>query len=111
MKCICAYCLIHNVTDPPSPLNPLLVGIENGATVSIVTLLWDRFSTSGGVDIIYVLTISPPPVSGSYIATQINITEITVSYNTQYNVSIRAENCAGSSDNAIVMFELGKTVS
>ena len=34
--------------------------------------------------------------------------EITVSYNIQYNVTIRAENCAGSSQNAMVVFDLGK---
>ena len=112
MKCICTYCLIHNVTDPPSPpLNPMLVEFQNGANMSVVTLQWDRPSTTGGVDIIYFLTVSPTPLFDSSISTQTRITEITVSCNTQYNVSIRAENCAGSSDNTVVMFELGKTVS
>ena len=112
MKCICVYCLIHNVTDPPSPpLNPMLVEFENKLTLSIVVLQWDRPSTTGGVDICYVVTVSPPPVSGSTIIyTQSRIAEITVSYNTQYNVTIRAENINGSSDDAIVMFEIGKTV-
>ena len=102
---------MHNVTDPPSPpLNPILLEFHNGTNVSVVTLQWDPPSTTGGVDISYVLTVSPPPASGSTITTQINITEITVSYNTQYNVSIRAKNCAGSSNGIIVTFEIGKPV-
>ena len=101
--------MIHIVTDPPSPLLNSMSMFENGSNVSVVTLQWTPPSTTGGVDISYVLTVSPPPVSGSSISTQGNITEITVSYNTPYNVSIRAENCAGPSDDTIVMFELGKT--
>ena len=93
-------------TDPPSsPLNPML-GFQNGTNTSVVTLQWTPPTSTGGVDVSYVLTVSPPPVSGSNITTQTS-TDITVYYYIQYIVTIRAENCAGSSNGTVVMFELG----
>ena len=95
-------------TDPPSaPLNPMLIGFQNGTSTSVVILQWAPPTSTGGVDVSYVLTVSPPPVSGSAITTQTS-TDITVSYNIQYNVTIRTESCAGSSQDTVVMFELGK---
>ena len=77
--------LVHLWLLSSGPLPPLLV-------------VW--------MSVIYVLTVSPHPVSGSTITTQTS-TDITVSYNIQYNVTIRAENCAGSSIDTVVMFALG----
>ena len=85
-----------------------MLEFQNGTNASVVTLQWTPPSTTGGVDITYVLTVSPPPVSGSTITTQTRTTGFTASYNTKYTVNINAENCAGSSQNTVVMFELGK---
>ena len=87
----------------------MLIGFQNGTSTSVVTLQWAPPTSTGGVDVSYVLTVSPPPVSGSTrsITTQTS-TDITVSYNIQYNVTIRGENCAGSSQDTMVVFDLGK---
>ncbi len=89
--CIC-------YTDLPSlPLNLRTSSIENQTDSSIVTLEWDSSST-GGVSVRYVLIISPTPLSGSPVTVETTSAQITVSYNTYYNVTIRADNCAGMSD-------------
>ena len=99
--------LVLYFSDPPSlPRNPMLE-FDNRTNTSVVTLQWAPPTSTGGVDISYVLTVSPPPVSGSTVTTQTS-TDITVSYNIQYSVNIRATNCAGSSQDTTVMFELGK---
>ena len=86
----------------------MLIGFQNGTSTSVVTLQWAPPTSTGGVDVSYVLTVSPPPVSGSTITTQTSTNNITVSYNIQYHVTIRTENCAGSSNGTVAMFELGK---
>ena len=83
-----------------------MLEFDNRTNTSVVTLQWAPPTSTGGVDVSYVLTVSPPPVSGSTITTQTS-TDITVSYNIQYNVTIRAENCAGSSIDTVVIFALG----
>ena len=70
---------------------------------SIITLDWDPPFSTGGVSVSYVLTISPTPLSGSPVTVEATSAQITVFYNTPYNVTIRAENCAGSSTGVIVM--------
>ena len=95
------------ILDPPPPLLNVSLGFQNGTSTSVVTLQWAPPTSTGGVNVSYVLTVSPPPVSWSTITTQTS-TDITVSYNIQYNVTIRTESCAGSSNGAIVFFELGK---
>ena len=85
----------------------MLIGFQNGTSTSVVTLQWAPPTSTGGVDVSYVLTVSPPPVSGSTITTQTS-TDITVYYYIQYNVTIRAKNCAGSSQDTNVVFDLGK---
>ena len=85
-------------TDPPPPpLNPTLASQANQPSSSTVTVEWDPPSSPGGVSVSYVLTISPPPLSQSTLTVETTSVQITVSYNTQYNLSIRADNCAGSS--------------
>ena len=71
---------------------------QNQISSSIITLEWDPPSSTGGVSVSYVLTISPTPLSGSPTTSA----QITVSYNTPYNVTIRAVNCAGSSSDVMV---------
>ncbi len=85
------------------PLNPSVSTTQNQPSSSIITLEWDTPSSTGGVSVSYVLTISPTPISGSPVTTETNSVQITVSYNTPYNVTIRAVNCAGSSSDVILM--------
>ena len=86
----------------------MLIGFQNGTSTSVATLQWVPPTSTGGVNVSYVLTVSPPPVSSWANITTQTSTNITVSYNIQYNVTIRAENCAGSSNDTMVVFDLGK---
>ena len=73
-----------------------------------LTLTWSPSSSTGGVSVNYTLTISPPLLSGSPVTVETTSTQITVSYNTPYNVTIRAVNCAGiSSDTMISIPSIG----
>ena len=74
----------------------------DGVNFSLLTLTWSPHSSTGGVSVSYTLTISPPPLSGSPVTVETTSTQITVSYNTPYNVTIRAVNCAGMSDDSTV---------
>ncbi len=90
-------------TDPPSPpLNPVVSSTQNQPSSSIITLDWDSPSSTGGVSVSYVLNISPTPLSGSPVTVETTSTQIIISYNTPYNVTIRAVNCVGSSSGVIV---------
>ncbi len=88
---------------PTSPLNPIISSTQNQSDASIITLEWDPPSFTGGVSVSYVLTISPIPLSGSPVTVETTSTQITVSYNTRYNVTIRAVNCAGNSSDVMVV--------
>ncbi len=91
--------MINTPTDPPSPpLNPVVSSTLNQPSSSNITLEWDSPSSTGGVSVSYVLTISPTPLSGSPVTVETTSAQITVSYNTPYNVTIKAVNCAGMSD-------------
>ncbi len=74
------------------------VTIGNSADV---TLTWSPPSSTGGVSVNYILTISPSPLSKSPVTVKTTSTEITVSYNTPDNVTIRAVNCAGMSNDTM----------
>ncbi len=89
---------LYPPTDPPfPPLNPRVSSIQNQPSSSIITLEWDPpFAT--GVSIRYVLIISLTPLSESPVTVETTSTQITVSYKTPYNVTIKAVNCAGMSD-------------
>ncbi len=90
---------INTPTGPPSPpLNPRESSTLNQPSSSIVTLDWDPPSSTGGVSVSYVLTISPTPLSGSPVTVEATSANITVSFNTTYNVIIRAFNCARNSE-------------
>ncbi|XP_064402839.1 uncharacterized protein LOC135348523 [Halichondria panicea] len=91
-----------HVADPPSrPLNPRVSFTLNQPSSSNITLDWDSPSSTGGVSVSYVLTISPTPLSGSPVTMETTSAQITVFFNTPYNVIIRAVNCAGMSDTSI----------
>ena len=68
---------------------------------------WDPPSSPGGVPVSYVLTISPPPLSQSPLTVETTSAQITVSYNIRYNLTIRADNCAGTSGDTNFTFALG----
>ena len=90
-------------SEPPSPLlTPMVSSQQDGVSSSLLTLIWSPPSSTGGVSVNYTLTISPPPLSGSPVTVETTSTQITVSYNTTYNVTIRAVNCAGMSDDSTV---------
>ncbi len=82
---------------PTRPLNPSVSFIQNQLSSSIITLDWEAPSSTGGVSVRYVLIISPTSLSGSPVTVETTSAQITVSYNTPYNVTIRAVNCAGMS--------------
>ncbi|XP_064403103.1 uncharacterized protein LOC135348723 isoform X2 [Halichondria panicea] len=88
---------------PTAPLNPRLSAAQNQISSSIVTVLWDSPSSTGGVSVSYVLIISPTPLSGSPVTVETTSAQIIISYNTPYNVNIRAINCVGSSSDMMPM--------
>ncbi len=71
---------------------------QDGVNSSLLTLTWSPPSSTGGVSVSYTLTISPPPLSSLPVTMETTSAQITVSYNTPYNMTIRAVNCAGMSD-------------
>ena len=75
---------------------------QDGVNSSLLTLTWSPPSSTSGVSVSYTLTISPPPLSGSPVTVETTSTQITVSYNTPYNVTISTVNCAGVSDDSTV---------
>ncbi len=75
---------------------------QDGVNSSLLTLTWSPPSSTSGVSVSYTLTISPPPLSGSPVTVETTSTQITVSYNTPYTVTIRTVNCAGMSDDSTV---------
>ncbi|XP_064402763.1 uncharacterized protein LOC135348470 [Halichondria panicea] len=89
--------------NPTSPLNPSLSSTQNQLSSSIITLEWDPPSSTGGVSVNYVLIISPTPLSGSPVTMDTTSIQITISYNTPYNVTIRAVNCAGMSQETSIV--------
>ena len=94
---------MFTLTDKPSsPLTLMVSSQLDGVNSSLFTLTWSPPSSTGGVSVNYTLTISPPPLSGSPVTMETTSTQITVSYNTTYNVTIRAVNCAGMSDDSTV---------
>ncbi len=98
-------CMMNAHTDPPSPpLNTRVSSTQNQLNSSTITLDWDPPSSTCGVSVSYVLTISPPPLSESPVTIiETTSAQITVSYNVVYNVTIRAVNCvAMSQENQIV---------
>ena len=68
----------------------------------MVTLEWDPPSSTGGVSVSYVLIISPTPLSGSPVTMGTTSALTTVSYNTPYDVTIKAVNCVGMSETRII---------
>ncbi len=100
--------LIHAHTDPPSPpLNTRVSSAQNQPNFSNITLEWDPPLSTGGVSVSYVLILSPIPLSGSSVTTETTSANIAVSYNTPYNVTIRADNCVGMNETRIE--DLSKT--
>ena len=88
--------------NPTSPLNPRLSSTLNQPSSSNISLDWEAPSSTGGVSIRYVLIISPTSLSGSPVTVDTTLAQITVSYNVIYNVTIRADNCAGMNETRIV---------
>ena len=97
------YSACISTDSPNSPSTPMVVSRQNGANSSIVTLEWDSPSSTGGVSFSYVLTISPTPLSESPVTVETTSAQIVVFYNTPYNVTIRAFNCAGNSGNMVAL--------
>ena len=79
----------------------------DGVNFSLLSLTWSPHSSTGGVSVSYTLTISPPPLSGSPVTVETTTILITVSYNTPYNVTIRAVSCAGMSRDTLTIPSIG----
>ena len=96
---------MYSTADPPtSPSTPIVASRQHGVSFSLITLEWDPTSSTGGVSVSYVLTISPIPLTGSPVTVETTLVHITVSYNTPYNVTIRAVNhCAIYSNSSDIM--------
>ncbi len=78
---------------------------QNQISSSIITLEWDPPSSTGGVSVSYVLTISPTPLSGSPVTVEtmhLSTDNHLLQQYTPYNMTIRADNCAGSSTDVMV---------
>ncbi|XP_064402713.1 uncharacterized protein LOC135348428 [Halichondria panicea] len=88
---------------PTFPLNLRLSASQNQINSSIINVEWDTPSSTGGVSVRYVLTISPTPLSGSPVTMDTTSAQMTISYNAPYSVTIKAVNCAGSSTDVMVM--------
>ena len=88
--------MLHTGNSTP-PLNPRVSFTLNQPSSSNVTLEWDPPSFTGGVPVSYVLVISPPRLLELPVTVETNSAQIIVPYNTPYNVTIRAVNCAGMS--------------
>ncbi len=78
-----------------------MTSTQNLPRSSDITLEWDSPSSTGGVSVSYVLTISPTPLSESPVTVETTSAQITLSYNTPYNVTIRADNCVGMNETKI----------
>ena len=90
-------------TDSPSPpLNARVSATQNQPSSSNITLEWDSPSSTGGVSARYVLIISPTSLSGSPVTVETTSAQITIFYNTPYNMTIRAVNCVGMSQEASI---------
>ncbi|XP_064389990.1 uncharacterized protein LOC135337903 isoform X2 [Halichondria panicea] len=94
--------------DPPSaPGNLTWTADIVPALYSTITLTWDH-TPQQDVSVSYIITISPPPPFGLPSTVETTFVVINVSYNTQYNVTVRAVNCAGSSDAlAVISVDIG----
>ncbi len=93
---------MFTVESPSPPLTLMVSSQQDGVNSSLLTLTWSPPFSTGGVSVNYTLTISPPSFSGPPVTVETTSTQIIVSYNTPYNVTIRAVNCAGMSDDATV---------
>ncbi|XP_064404414.1 uncharacterized protein LOC135349740 [Halichondria panicea] len=93
------------VAEPPlSPSTPILASQHNVVSSSIITLDWDSPSSTGGVSVTQLCPhYLPKPFSGSPVTVETTSAQITVSYNTLYNVTIRAVNCVGMSDASMLV--------
>ncbi|XP_064401810.1 uncharacterized protein LOC135347699 isoform X2 [Halichondria panicea] len=88
--------------SPSSPLNTRVSATQNQPSSSNITLDWDSPSSTGGVSVSYVLIISPTSFSGSPVTVETTSAQITIFYNTPYNMTIRAVNCVGMSQEASI---------
>ncbi len=66
-------------------------------------LEWDPPSSTGSVSVNYFITISPTPLSGSPVTMDTTSIQITILYNTSYDVTIRAVNCVGMSQETSIV--------
>ena len=93
-------------TGPPtSPMNLSQQAIQGNSRD--ITLQWN---SSNVVDY-YIITVSPPVESGSTFTTPNTSIQLPVLYNQEYNVSVVANNCAGNSEPAEIIFRIGKSMA
>ncbi len=90
---------MHRSTSPPQ--NPRVYILHSKPITQLLYYhsgLGSSLFYTGGVSVSYVLTISPTPLSGSPVTVDTTSTQITISYNTSYDMTTKAVNCVGMSE-------------
>ena len=93
----CSCCLVR----PEPPDGVMMSEVFNSGNVA-VTLQWNKLP-----EVSFTVSVTPPSVSP--VTSTNTSARLTVMYNTRYNVSVVATNCAGESDPYLVELYYGKT--
>ncbi len=86
---------VHSIQAYPS--------FKTNSVPRLLLWTWDPPSSTGDVSVSYILIISSTPLSGSPVTMETTSIQITVSYSTPYDVTIRAVNCVGMSQESSIV--------
>ena len=80
----------------------MLSSFVNGTDNSSLTIEWTLPITG---NVMYAITVTPPPPSGNLMDTNSTQATITVLYNTQYNINISVTNvlCPGTFSGSFIL--------
>ena len=100
--------VILNADPPVSPaiINRSLITTNSRENGLIVVIEWESSDATMVDD--YIIMISPPIASVSVLTTSNTSFQFFVLYNQECNVSVVANNCAGSSSPAETTLRIGK---
>ena len=106
---ILPYCIHACIEPPSSPTGVHIINIHNSSYSATVELLWDSFGSlnselEGVGNITHAISVSSNGENWmSRAARDDGKRAITLSYNTNYTLSILATNCAGDSEGFSVL--------